>query len=155
MERNNLIKKGVVVAVIILFIGVSVLPNISGNNNRSRNVENIDFDEHSLSDITVTITFPEDGIYCNNQKIFPFFVTLVIRGDIGFDVEIETSPYVEIDYVELYINDGLQYVVFTPPFEFGPLCLNIPFSKIKTGIIAYATNGDQDSDEIVIWRIFS
>ena len=152
---SNSFKKPLAIAVIILFIGVSVLPSISGNNNRSRDVENIDFDEHSFSDITVTITYPEDGIYWNNQKIFPFFVTLVICGDLGFDVEIETSPYVEIDYVELYINDGLQYTDNTPPFEFGPLCLNIPFSKIKTGIIAYATNGDQGSDEIVIWRIFS
>ena len=152
---SNLIKKGVVVSVILLFVSVGVLPSISGNNNHSRNVENIDFDGHSLSDITVTITYPEDGIYCFNQKIFPFFVTLVICGDLGFDVEIETSPYVEIDYVELYINDGLQYVDFTPPFEFGPYCLNIPFSKIKIGITAYATNGDQGSDEIVIWRIFS
>ncbi len=155
MERNNLIKKGVVVSVILLFVSVGVLPSISGNNNRSRNVENIDFDEHSLSNITVTITYPEDGIYWNNQKIFPFFVTLVICGDLGFDVEIETSPYVEIDYVEIYLNDGLQYVDTSAPFEFGPYCLNIPFSKIKIGIIAYATNGDQGSDEIVIWRIFS
>jgi len=150
-----MIKKGLAVAVILLFIGVSVLPSISGNNNRSRNVENIDFDEHSLSDITVTITYPEDGIYWNNQKIFPFFVTLVIRGGIGFDVEIETSPYVGIDYVELYLNDVLIFRDDSEPFEFGPLCPNMPFSKIKIGIIAYATNGDQGSDEIVIWRIFS
>jgi len=148
-----MIKKGVVVAVILLFIGVSVLPNISGNINESRNVENIDFDEHSLSEITVTITYPENGIYWNNQKIFPFFVTLVIRGDIGFDVEIETSPYVGIDYVEFYLNDVLIFRDDSAPFEFGP-CPNIPFSKIKIGIIAYA-NGDQGSDEIVIWRLFS
>ncbi|UCF13041.1 MAG: hypothetical protein JSW06_01980 [Thermoplasmatales archaeon] len=154
MKRNNLIKKGVAVTIILLFIGVSVPPSISGNNNHSRNVENIDFDEHSHSDITVTITYPEDGIYCNNQKIFPFFVTLVICGDLGFDVEIETSPYVEIDYVEFYINDVLMFTDNSEPFEFGPYCLNIPFSKIKSGIIAYATNGDQGSDEIVIWRIF-
>ena len=151
---NNSIKKGVVVAVILLFIGVSVLPSISGNNNRSRNVENIDFDEHSLSNITVTITYPEDGIYWNNQKIFPFFVTLVIRGDIWLDFEIETSPYVGIDYVEFYLNDVLLFVDTSEPFEFGQ-CPNIPFSKIKIGIIAYATNGDQGSDEIVIWRLFS
>ncbi len=128
-----MLKKGLAVAVILLFIGMCVLPSLSGNDNRSRNVENIDFDEHSLSDITVTITYPEDGIYWNNQKIFPFFVTLVICGDLGFDVEIE--PYDEIDYVEYYINDGLQYTDFTPPFEFGPYCLNIPFSKIKIGIM--------------------
>jgi len=149
-----IVKKFLAVAVILLFIGVSVLPSISGNINESRNIENIDFDEHSLSDITVTITYPEDGIYWNNQKIFPFFVTLVIRGDIWLDFEIETSPYVGIDYVEFYLNDVLQYVDFTPPFELGQ-CPNIPFSKIKIGIIAYATNDDQGSDEIVIWRIFS
>jgi len=150
---NNLIKKGISFAVILLFIGVSILPSISGNNNTSRNVENIDFDEHSLSNITVTITYPEDGIYWNNQKIFPFFVTLVIRGDLGFDVEIE--PYDEIDYVEYYINDVLTFTDDAPPFEFGPYCPNMPFSKIKIGITAYTTNGDQGSDESTIWRIFS
>ena len=150
-----MLRKGLAVAVILLFIGVSVLPSISGNNNRSRNVENIDFDEHSLSNITVTITYPKDGIYWNNQKIFPFFVTLVIRGDLGFDVEIETSPYVGIDYVEYYINDVLALTDDAAPFEFGPYCPNMPFSKIKIGITAYTTNGDQGSDEIVIWRIFS
>ena len=150
-----MIRKCLAVAVILLFIGVSVLPSISGNDNRSRNVENIDFNEHSLSNITVTITYPEDGIYWNNQKIFPFFVTLVIRGDIWLDFEIETSPYVGIDYVELYLNDVLIFRDDSEPFEFGPLCPNMPFSKIKIGIIAYATNGDQGSDEIVIWRIFS
>jgi len=149
-----MIRKCLAVAVILLFIGMSVLPSISGNNNRSRNVENIDFDEHSLSDITVTITYPEDGIYWNNQKIFPFFVTLVIRGDIWLDFEIETSPYVGIDYVEFYLNDVLLFTDNSEPFEFGQ-CPNIPFSKIKIGIIAYATNDDQGSDEIVIWRIFS
>jgi len=148
-----MLRKCLAVAVILLFIGVSVLPSISGNNNRSRNVENIDFYEHSLSNITVTITYPKDGIYWNNQKIFPFFVTLVIRGDIGFDVEIETSPYVGIDYVEFYLNDVLIFRDDSEPFEFGP-CPNIPFSKLKIGIIAY-TNDDQGSDEIAIWRLFS
>jgi len=152
---NNSIKKSSVVAVILLFIGVSGLPSISGYNTYSRNVENIDFDEHSLSNITVTITYPEDGIYWNNQKILPFFVTLVICGDLGFDVEIETSPYVGIDYVEFYLNDVLIFMDDSEPFEFGPYCPNMPFSKIKIGIIAYTTNGDQGSDEIVIWRIFS
>jgi len=149
----RMLRKSLAVAVILLFIGVSVLPSISGNINESRNIENIDFNEHSLSNITVTITYPEDGIYWNNQKIFPFFVTLVIRGDIWLDFEIETSPYVGIDYVEFYLNDVLIFMDDSEPFEFGQ-CPNIPFLKIKIGIIAYA-NGDQGSDEIVIWRIFS
>ena len=31
MERNNLIKKGVVVAVILLFIGLAFAPSINAN----------------------------------------------------------------------------------------------------------------------------
>ena len=122
---------------------------MNATNSRSEN----NFD----SDITVTITYPENGLYLNNKKILPFFIPLVIRGPIGFDFEIETSPGVGIDYVEFYVNDGLQYVDNTPPFEREGLITwwKARFSHIKIKIIAYGIDCEPGSDEITIWRLFS
>jgi len=48
--RNDLFRKGVVVGIILLFIGTSIIPVLSGNLNTNLETENTDFDiEKSLS----------------------------------------------------------------------------------------------------------
>lgn len=138
--------------VIVLFIGIGVLPSISGNTSESRNVEIVNDVEHPLQ-LTVTITYPENGIYCNNQKILPFCVPLVLYGDISMEIEI--NPLSEVYKVELYIDGELLGTITEHPFEFGNGTFKKPFSRMTVKVIAYGIDGFQDSDEIVIWRIFS
>ena len=137
--------------VIVLFIGIGVLPSISGNTSESRNVEIVNDVEHPLQ-LTVTITYPENGIYCNNQKILPFCVPLVLYGDISLDIEIE--PLSGVDKVEFYINGVYLGESTEPPFDEFDIIIN-PFSRVTVKVIAYGIDGSQDSDEITIWRIFS
>ena len=141
--------------VIVLFIGISVLPTISGNINESRNVEIVSDIEHPPLQLTVTITHPENAVYWKNQKILPFFMPLILRGDIYISAEIET-PH-GIDCVELWVNGVLQVVDPTPPFgEF--IYGGKAFSRAKIAVVAYVTDYTQytqGSDEIAIWRIFA
>ena len=152
MKKKSL-SKIEIAFVIVFFIGNGVLPSISGNTNESRNVEIVNDVEHPLQ-LTVTIMYPGNGIYCNNQKILPFCVPLVLYGNISMAIEIK--PLSEIDMVEFYINGELLCTITTPPFEFGngTIPFRKPFSRMTVKVIAYGTDGIQDSDEIVIWRIF-
>jgi len=148
--KKKLLSKMEIAFVIVLFIGIGVLPSISGNTSESRNVEIVNDVEHPLQ-LTVTITYPGNGIYCNNQKILPFFVPLVLYGNISMAIEIK--PLSEVDKVEFYVNGRFLGTITTPPFEFGIIIK--PFSRVTVKVIAYGIDGSQDSDEITIWRIFS
>lgn len=152
MKKKPLFKMEITF-VIVLFISIGVLPSISGNTNESRNVEIANDVERPLQ-LTVTITYPGNGIYCNNQKILPFCVPLVLFGNISMAIEIK--PLSEVVMVELYINGELLGTITEQPFEFsnGTIPLK-PFSRITVKVIVYGTDGIQDSDEITIWRIFS
>lgn len=151
MKKKSLFKMEIAF-VMVLFIGIGVLPSISGNTNESRNVEIVNDVERPLQ-LTVTITHPGNGIYYNNQKILPFCVPLVLLGDISMAIEIK--PLSEVIMVELYINGELLGTITEPPFEFsnGTIPLK-PFSGITVKVIVHGTDGIQDSDEITIWRIF-
>lgn len=152
MTKKTIFGKGIVVALIVLFVGISVMPSISGNINESGDTE-------ITNDVTylpyqVTFTSPENGIYRNDQKILPFFVPLAFCGIIT--VEVEAEPVEEIDRVEIYINDGLHEIITGagPTYESSYVWEGEPFSKINFKAIAYGCDNTQASDEITIWRIF-
>ena len=136
------------IGIIILLMGVNIISSFA------RDVEIVNDVEHPLH-LTVAITYPENGIYCNDQKILPFCVPLVLYGNISLEVEIK--PLSEVDKVEFYIDGGFLFEITDPPFEFGNDITPFikPFSRTTIKIIAYSIDGSHDSDEITIWRIFS
>ncbi|UCD13773.1 MAG: hypothetical protein JSW60_09500 [Thermoplasmatales archaeon] len=145
-------KKYLAVAVILLFISVSVIPSISGNINESRNVEIVDNVEHSP--LQVTFTRPENGIYCFDKKILPFPVPLILCRNVTVEAEVE--PMSEVVRIVIFINYRHHETIESPSPDYkfvyswgGP-----PFSKVSFGIEAYGHNGTYANDEIIIRRIF-
>jgi len=104
------------------------------------------------SSFKVTITKPQNGIYCNNQKILPFFIPLILCGAISIVAEIVPNSS-GMDRVEFYINDMPQHTVTGPGPAYVWTLTWSPFSKINVKVIAYTFN-ETASDEITIWRIF-
>ena len=145
--NKDMICKTLALGVIILFIGVGVQPALA-----IVKQESIDYEYYKeYTPLEVNIIKPENGIYCNNQKILPFFVPLILCGSISIMTEIEGGS--GIDMIEFYINGLLQHVVSGggPHYEY---CFSwYPFSKINVKIIVYTIN-ESASDEITIWRIF-
>jgi hypothetical protein len=147
MMKNINVAKATVLAIIILFIGISFLPNIPANINK-----------YSEEDFSISITKPENAIYRNNQKIIPFFIPLILRGSIDIEIKI-SPPDTRLDRIEVYVNNGLFTVVGGPgPFDNYLLTLEgIAFSRDMIKVVGYGIgdNNPQSSDGITIWRIFS
>ena len=145
MKRRINVKKATVYAIIVLFIGISFLPNITANNNK-----------FSDEEFFITITKPENAIYRNNQKIIPFFVPLILRGSIDIEIEI-SPPNIQLDQIEIYINNELVKTIGGPgPFEnYLYTYEGNAFSKTTIKIIGYGL-GDigQKSSMVTFWKIF-
>lgn len=146
-----MIRKGIALVVMLLFIGICVTPSICGNIDKSMNIVTID--KFKQSPFQVSFTRPENGIYCFDRKLLPFPVPLIVCGYITVEAEIE--PETEVDRIEIFINEGLQEVIDGPgPFDLTWEWGGPPFSKIMFRIQAYGLNATNASDEITIWRIF-
>ena len=143
--RTSYVKNGLIVGVIFLFVGVAVQPSVATVQPK----EEID-NEHPL--IQVSFMKPEDGIYCNNHKILPFFIPLVLCGKISIDYKVINGNGME--RIEFYINNVLQESIPGSGPHYGWFLSWSSFSKITFGIKAYDDYGNHASDEITIWRIF-
>lgn len=149
-KQSPMLNKTLVIGVIILFFTMCYIPCISGAIDKSRNKETAN--DYNNSPLEVTITKPQNGIYCNNLKILPFIVPLILCGAISIWAEVVPDDS-GMDRIEFYINDLLQETIQGggPEYEFS-LTWG-PFSKINVKVIAYTFN-ETASDEITIWRIF-
>lgn len=139
MNKNPVLYKTLVVGVIVLFIGVGVQSTIAINS------ENSSFE--------VTITEPQRGIYCNDEKILPFIVPLILCGEIS--IKAEVSPESEMVKVEFYANNERIETFDGPGPEFVfPFIWRLPLlGRISVKVIAYS--GDETAcDRIMMWRIF-
>jgi hypothetical protein len=113
-------------------------------------------DKSSAQEFTISIIKPENAIYRNNQKILPFFMPIVLRGNL--DVEIKISPPgVLLDRLEIYINEEIVTVISGPgPFDDYSYTLEgEPLSQIKIEVHGYTIDDSSGQKaEITIWRIF-
>ena len=116
--------------------------------------------ENSLprENLTVTITFPENGIYWNTTKIAQFSVPLILSGDGFRDGNLIWTPVKykvegEVDGYSIWWNGVMEYNgSWTPGCNYSAL----PMSRFSHGtfkIVVYSTIGDS-SAEITIWRLF-
>ena len=99
----------------------------------------------------VKITQPQNGIYCKDKKILPFFVPLILYG--GISIKAEVTPEYSSYRMELYINDWLQEFVEGSGPDYVFALTWSAFSKVNIKVIAYSLN-ETASDEITVWRIF-
>ncbi len=95
----------------------------------------------------IEIINPENGFYFNNNKIFPFFTSVLIG-----DALIKTNTSENIEYVEFYIDDVYMYTDFDYPFEWNWDEPN--FFKHKLKVVAYDKMEEQVYDELFIWKFF-
>jgi hypothetical protein len=161
-------RKGLAVGIILLFVGISSISTAICTATINQYGKYLNEKECSplRENITVTFTYPENGIYWNNHKIMPFSVPLILFGngelvfhgfrfyrDTPVDYTVESS--VGITLIEFYVDGVLIGNVTTPPYEFKGLGLMTRFSHKNLKIIAYGANqGDWGSDEITIYRLF-
>jgi hypothetical protein len=149
MKKTPYMMKGLAAGIILLFIGLAIAPIISGTNNQIRNNKPTDYDHSTLQ---VIFTKPENGIYCNDYKILPFPVPLVLWGPITVEVVISNGS--GLNRIEFYFNDVLLATITGPGPSYGWSASSWqPFSKIKFKVIAYSAT-ESASDEITIWRLF-
>ena len=89
------------------------------------------------SSFQVTITRPENGIYCFDKKILPFSVPLIVFGKITIEAEIE--PMSEIERITIYINDLIFVVIEepSPDYKLSYIWIGLPFSKTTFEISVY------------------
>ena len=145
--RNDVIQKAVALSIVVLCL--SIIPTIS-----SASVTQSFFrskqDSNQNENFTIKITSPENGVYWNTHKIFPFRTPLILHGLL--EIEFEIQPEINVYKIYCYVNGQFASFEDNPPFY--PFKLTgKPFSHIQITLIAYSDKG-QASDEITCVRLF-
>jgi parallel beta-helix repeat protein len=108
---------------------------------------------HPFGVITVEITKPEKRfIYISNNKFIPFLTTIII-GNIDIEVNaFEYKPGLDIERVEFYIDNDLKNTDTSHPYSW--LWDEFSIFRHTLRIVAYNTNGENASKELVVWKFF-
>jgi len=100
----------------------------------------------------VEIEKPINGLYLFNEKVRNLSIPLVVGS-----LNIEVSAYdieFSVDYVEFYINGEKRKTDSLSPYRFANWEEKGLFGKYIIKVIAYDTAGNQNSDEITVWKLF-
>ena len=101
----------------------------------------------SNSSSDIKIIYPENGVYINGNKIFPFIKSVMIG-----DALIRTNTPEDIQYVEFYVDGLLMDSDVDEPFEW--VWDEIDFLKHTVKVVAYDSFENRTEDELVIWKFF-
>ena len=97
---------------------------------------------------TITVEKPWKGLYISNNRIIPFFITIVIG---SIDIEINVTDESGIEYVALYI-DGNEVSNFTaPPYTWT--WSEKTFGKHEIKIVATDIFGNTATTEFAVWKL--
>jgi hypothetical protein len=98
----------------------------------------------------IHITKPINAIYQNNNKIFPFFIPLII----GYiNVEVYANDAISgLEKVEFYLDNEFQTNDTIEPYRW--VWTKREFFKHKIEVIAYDLAGNRNSTELVVWKFF-
>ena len=99
---------------------------------------------------SVTITSPEDAIYINNSRVFPFFVPLVF-GPTLIQVKV-TNPGAGVRDVSFYVDGDLVSTDSTFPFMYS--FSEKRFGRVTVDVVVTDSVGQQGSDTIILWKFF-
>ena len=104
--------------------------------------------EPKQSSPTITLKAPEKAFYIRNQKVFPFFVTVVIR---NVEISVDASDPCLFG-VKFFVDDKLIGGAREPPYTV--LWTDKEFLKHKHVVraIAYDIFGNDASVEFVAWK---
>jgi len=100
----------------------------------------------------VEITKPTRALYVNNNKILPFFSSVII-GDI--DIEATAVDGGGVDKVEFYIDGELMADFTSEPYVLNWNEHNVFGVRHIIKVVAYDNSGEQGISELTVWRIFS
>jgi len=105
MNKNSLYRKGFVIGIMVLFVGASILPSISGDLSKERGIDILDVDRvSSISDGDKSRgTFYVGGSGAGNYSSIQSAIDAAISGDIVF-VYNYSSPYYENIIIDKSIN---------------------------------------------------
>jgi hypothetical protein len=98
----------------------------------------------------IEIVHPNDGIYVGDQKVFPFFLPVII-GNTRIQVNVASANQ-EIDNVSFYVNDELWKIINMPPYEM--IFDQNVFGKQNIKVVANYNKDDAVSDQLSIWKFF-
>ena len=76
-------RKGLAVGIILLFVATGFIPTAISTTTINHYEKNL-FEKRCSplqENITVTFTYPENGIYWNENKIIPYSVPLIVHGN--------------------------------------------------------------------------
>jgi hypothetical protein len=166
MTKYPLPRKWLAIGIILLFVGTGIIPIMINAKTTNHYEANLNKKEYSplRGNITVTFTYPENGIYWNDRKIMPYSVPLILHGNGDLvhrlfrfyrDTPVEYTITGPIFFIEFYLDGALVGNITSEPWEFVAPILITSFSHKNFKIIAYGTNQDDwGSDEITIYRLF-
>ena len=111
------------------------------------------FTSEILGDITppaVQITKPDNALYIRNDRVFPFFVPLVL---FEIDVQVTASDAESgIERVEFYIDDILKANDTLEPYSWT--WSERSFFMYTLKVIAYDNAGHHTEKEMRVWKFF-
>ena len=100
----------------------------------------------------VAIEKPVNGLYLFNEKVRNLSIPLIIG---SLSIEVSAYDYeFSVDFVEFYINGEKKKIDSLSPYRFTNWDENGLFGKYTIKAIAYDTAGNQNSDEITVWKLF-
>jgi len=100
----------------------------------------------------IEIEKPINGLYLFNEKVRNLSIPLIV-GSLNIEVSAYDNEF-SVDYVEFYINSEKKETDSLSPYRFTNWHENGLFGKYTIKAVAYDTAGNQNSDEITIWKLF-
>lgn len=158
MQTNPIMRKELVCGIVVLFLGMSIVPlagSLPIEKEQSKMTKGCSVD---LAYPYVKITSPESGfLYISFADLIfikiPFYSTVIIR-TINVTVNAtDNQSGVGVNRVEFYVDDKLQYSDKTFPYYW---IWSWPghFHLYRLRVIAFDNAGNQNSDELWVWKIF-
>jgi hypothetical protein len=98
----------------------------------------------------VAIEKPINGLYLLNEKVRNLSIPLVI-GSLNIEVSAYDNEF-SVDYVDFYINGEKRKTDSLSPYRFNNWEEKGLFGKYTIKAVAYDTAGNQNSDEIIVWK---
>ncbi len=98
----------------------------------------------------IEVTKPKKALYLNNNRIMPFFTTIVI-GDIDINVDVSDNDS-GVNRVEFYIGSELKSTDSSSPYNWT--WNENTFGRFTVKVKVYDNAGNNANYEAVVWKLF-
>jgi parallel beta-helix repeat protein len=101
----------------------------------------------------VQITKPVKAIYCNNKKLFPFVITIIIK---NIDIKVNATDEISgVNKVEFYIDGLLKETDTIAPYNWTwDIRTPLDFRHTIKVVVTDNTMANKASEEIIVWKFF-